>query len=70
MTTEKHMQINLSNNDLREIRLAVRQRAQDLRKEAEKLTKLDRMGEAENLSATADDLSQRLCTLIAEALEK
>ena len=64
------MQINLSNNDLREIRLAVRQRAHDLAKEAEKLTKLDRMGEAKNLALTADDLSQRLCTFIAEALEK
>ncbi len=64
------MQIDLDQNDLREIRLAVRQRAQDLAKEAEKLTKLDRMNEAKNLAATADDLSQRLCTFIADALER
>ena len=62
------MKVELSNNDLREIKKAVHDRATDLSKEAGRLALLGRGTEAENLDNTAQDLRERLCTHITEAL--
>lgn len=62
------MEIELSNNDLREIKTAVRDRADALKKEADRLVSLGRGAEADNLLDTSDDLKERLCTHITEAL--
>ena len=62
------MKIELSDNDIREIKQAVRDRADALKKEADRLIGLERRSEAENLRVTSDDLKERLCTHLAEAL--
>lgn len=62
------MEIELSDNDLREIKVAVRDRADALKKEADRLVGLGRGVEADNLKSTSDDLKERLCTHITEAL--
>ena len=55
------MKVELSDNDLREIKVAVRVRA-------DRLAILGRHVEADNLRNTSDDLKERLCTHITEAL--
>jgi hypothetical protein len=62
------MKVELTDNDIREIKTAVRDRAERLKKEADKLVSLDRHAESENLAATARDLNERLCTHLASAL--
>lgn len=62
------MKIELSDNDIREARLALRDRAAKLKAEATKLKGMDRASEASNLEATATDIEERLCTHLAAAL--
>jgi hypothetical protein len=62
------VKIELSDNDIREIKTAVRDRAGVLKKEAERLIALGRRHESENLAATSKDLTERLSTSLSAAL--
>lgn len=50
------MQVTLSENECRSICRAIKLRAEELKKEAKKLLKLDRPTESRNLEAEAEDL--------------
>ena len=62
------MKVDMTENDVREARLALRDRAAKLKKEATTLRGLDRANEANNLEATATDIEERLCTSLAKYL--
>lgn len=62
------MKIELTQNDLRELKTAIGDRAKALSSEADRLMKLNRVAEAKNLAATANDLRERLKVNLAEAL--
>lgn len=54
------MQATVSENDCRTLMHALKLRADELRKQAKKLLKLDRPTEARNLDAEADDIVTRV----------
>lgn len=66
----RSMKLDVTENDIREIHRAVRDRAEALAKEATRLEGLSRYNEAQNLQATAQDLNERLCTYLASAVDE